>query len=478
MHEARYADLFVIVQKEIVALGRRSLSDLAIIFGAMIPIGKLEQHAPGRRARVYTTVVTFWAFLSQVLGEFSSCREAVQKVAGIATGLYTAGPRISQNTSGYCQARGRLEAVQLGDLNDEIVAGLEARVTLEDLWKGRRVRLVDGSGITLADTPENQKAYPQPRTQKQGCGFPLMKVVGLFSLATGALCQWAAGNKHQNDMSLFSGLGKFLEEGDLLMGDRGFCSCVVMSLLQARGVDCVFRLHQRRPTDFRGARRLGKNDWLVTWAKPKVAPKWLNQEDFSRLPETLTVRLLRILVKHKGYRTRQVYLATTLLDATVYTHEDLAELYRRRWQVELFFRDLKTTMGMERLPGRTPAMIGKELAMGAIAYNLVRALIFEAASKMKRKITEISFKATMTMARSWSGFLVHGVLCGKSPTELVDELLNAVAAGRVYQRPGRSEPRAVKRRPKNYQRLTAPRHAMRPIPHRGKRGRSRLNARA
>jgi hypothetical protein len=213
------------------------------------------------------------------------------------------------------------------------------------LWHGLSPKVLDGTTVSLPDTLANQRAYPQSQSQKPGCGFPLMKLVAVFSLATGVLFQYVKGNKHQSELRLLKGLLHCFKRCDLVLADRGFCSYVLLALFLRRGVLSLFRLHHSRPTDLRKGKRLGKNDRLFTWAKPKQRPPWLPLSWWKKLPGQLRLRVIRFQLRSRGYRTQSVTLVTTLLDACQYPAQDIAQLYLRRWKIELWFRDIKTTMG-------------------------------------------------------------------------------------------------------------------------------------
>jgi hypothetical protein len=240
-----------------------------------------------------------------------------------------------------------------------------------ELWKGLCVKVVDGTGVSLPDTPKNQRAYPQPGGQKPGCGFPLLKLVGVFSLATGTLLDYAKGNKHQHELGLLQRLLDTFKAGDLVLADRGFSTYALMALLWLRKVPSLFRLHHARPQDFRKGKRLGKDDRLLVWRKPDnwQQPRFIPRSLWRRLPTQLSVRMVRFTLQIPGYRTKSVTLITTLLDPKLYPAAELAQLYARRWRIELWFRDIKTSMGMETLRCLSPKMVHKELEMFFSLYR-------------------------------------------------------------------------------------------------------------
>ena len=419
------------------------------------------------RHRDWSLQVTFWAFLYQVLGPACACREVVRKVqAWCKQRRHRA---ISGDTGAYCLARAKLPRALLGEIFSDLAATLERRTSDAERWRGgRRVKILDGTSLSMPDTPANQKQWPQSRGQKPGCGFPLLRLVGLFSLGSGALLRYAFGSKHEQENWLCRGVLEGLEKGDVLLADRGFCSYGLIGVLLARGVDCVMRLHQARPRDFRQGKRLGKDDRLVIWRKdrPRKNDPW--GAEHGALPETLVVRLVRFRVEVPGFRSEQIFLATTLLDPAEYPLKILGDLYRALWNIELRYREIKTTLGAEVLRCKSPAMIERELAMNAIGYNLLRCVMQEAAQSHHMELGCLSFKGTLDTVRHFADALHAATGAPRRQRQLYEEMLAIIARDPLPWRPERSEPRAKKRRPKPYQLLTKPRHQMRVIPHRNR----------
>jgi len=399
--------------------------------------------------------LTFWAFLSQVLNPLSSCREIVRKVQAWSACRGATLP--TSGTSAYCQARSRLPLADLIQLHQHLANKLSARVKGSDLWKGRRVKIVDGTGISMPDTAENQKAWPQPSEQKLGCGFPVMKWVACFCLASGALLEWVEGTLKEHDCRLFKKLLESFNKGDVVLGDRAFGTYPNLASLVKRGADAVMRLHQFRKLNWRAGKRLGYRDRLVTWNKGSLQSTVWTPEEWAALPEEMTVRLVQIEVKVPGFRTQVVVLVTTLLDAQIYSADSLGELYFRRWAVELFFRDIKTTLRMDVLRCRTPAMVRKEAVVHALAYNLIRALMQDIAASYQIQLNRLSFEGTMASLRQWSHLLEGDSTNSKAMRTL---FYKTIADDLLHIRPERSEPRVVKRRPKSFRLLTKPRHEM------------------
>jgi hypothetical protein len=425
----------------------------------LLPPGLLAQadEGPNSRERVYTLRRTFFGFLYQVLNPDCPCREIVRQIQALF-GLHGLGP-LDEGTSAYCQARKRLPLETLQRLRVAVAAAGEK---MAELWHGLRPVVVDATTLGLPDTGKNQRAYPQSARQKPGCGFPLIRLVGLFSLTTGVLLDYAKGNKHQSELRLFKGLLHWFKPGDLAVADRGFCSYVLLALLLGRGVPALFRLHQSRPTDLRYGKRLGKNDRQLIWLKPKRRPRWLPSSWWNPIPEQLAVRVIRFNLYRRGYRTQSVTLATTLLDPQRYSAQAIAQLYVRRWKIELWFRDIKTSMGMEFLRCKTPQMAHKELEMLLIAHNCIRYLMVQAATVNHVAVDRMSFKGTVDSVRQFSLAIAQARSKAKQK-RLIIELLEIIARDQVPDRPNRLEPRVVKRRPKSYEWLKRPRHLLKQL---------------
>jgi hypothetical protein len=448
------------------AQGTDSISELRKALGQFVPDALLGRHTQSGRDRLFTPLVTFWAFLSQVLSPQSACRDAVRK----AQAWWSLGRRlpVSTNTSAYCQARGRLSEQTLLAIHRQTAQRLECNVPTDSLWLGRRVKVVDGTTCSMPDTAESQKAYPQPGSQKPGCGFPMMKLVGLFCLASGALLEVVHGTLRVHESQLFRHLWPHLNPSDVLLADRGFCSFFSLSSLQERGVDCLMRLHQRRRVDFRGGKRLGPEDIVLNWTKPAQRPETLSAQEFSALPDSLTVRQIRLHPNIKGFRVRTIVLVTTLLDPIAFPAQALGELYFQRWSVELHFREIKTLLRLDILRCLSPQMVHKELLLHMIAYNLIRCLMQQAAICHHVDLSRISFKGTLDTLHHFADVIRAAAAKPRQQAQLYSEMLLLIALDQLPIRPLRSEPRAKKRRPKNYQLLTKPRKLMIIIQHRSR----------
>lgn len=406
------------------------------------------------RERILDPVTTVHLFVLQILHGNTACPH-VPRLGGVAC-----------SGEAYCQARQRLPLRVLQYLLRALSQHLGGSTLLDDgRWHGHRTFLVDGSSASMPDTPALQKAFGQPGAQKPGCGFPVMHLLALFHATTGFLLNMVAAPLRTHDLSGVGQVHGDMAAGDILVGDRAFCSFAHLALLAARGIFGLFRVHQKQIVDFRPHRRaasalsrkrgergrptsrwlkrLGRHDQLVEYVKPKERPTWLSEEAFAALPETITVRELRFTIAERGRRTRVITLATTLLDAERYPKADLAELYGQRWQIETNFRHLKQTLRMDVLHCKSVEGVQKELTVYALVYNLVRLVMREAARRQGIPVERISF----IDAVRWLADAIHG------GAELKLRL--------VPHRPGRFEPRAVKRRPKEYDRLNQPRDVLR-----------------
>jgi hypothetical protein len=348
----------------------------------------------------------------------------------------------------------------LTELHQTLVAKLSARITTPELWLGRRVKVVDGTGLSMPDTDANQKVWPQPNTQKTGCGFPVVKLAACFCLASGALLDWVEGTLKEHDCRLLQKLLPTFKKGDVVLADRGFSSFPGLATLLARGVDAVMRVHHFRKLDWRTGKRLGRRDRLVTWKKNQFQGQLWSRAQWAQLPAELTVRLVEVIVAVPGFRTQKLALVTTLLAAQTYSAEALGQLYFRRWAVELFFRDIKITLGLDVLRCRTPAMVRKEIVMHALAYNLIRALMQDIAHNYQVSAQRLSFKGTVDALRQWRELFENAKSQARTTCKLRRLFYQSIAEDLLLDRPDRSEPRAVKRRPKNFRLLTKPRHEM------------------
>jgi Transposase DDE domain len=413
----------------------------------------LQAEGVGWRHKVFTPVVTLWAFLTQVASPDRCCRAAVARVAAWLVGC---GRPTRATTGGYCKARARLPEGLPRRLTRDVGRVLHRRVSDGWLWRGRRVKVADGTTISMPDTAANQHAYPQPDAQQPGLGFPIVRVLVVFCLATGAAIDAALGRYHgkrTGEAALLRQLADAFGAGDVVLGDRTFSGFYELAFWRSRGVDVVVRLHQARRTDFRVGRRLGREDHVVVWSRPD-RPEWVDDATFAGLPRRLEVREVAVRVTRVGFRTHRLVLATTLQETAVYPAEALAELYRARWHAELDLRSLKTTLGMDVLRCRTPELVRTELWMHLLAYNLIRTVMAHAAGEVSCVPRELSFAGAVQVVRAFGDRLAA---VPDRAAEVRQCLLVMIGCQRVGNRPDRIEPRARKRRPKHGALLTVPR---------------------
>src|SRR4051794_37881439 len=386
--------------------------------------------------RVFSPLVTLWVFVGQVLDPDHSCRAAVARLNAhrVAPGQRPCSAR----TGAYCRARQRLPEAFFAAAACAVGRGLDAKAEPGWLWRGRRVYLFDGTTVTMPDTPANQAEYPQVYNQGPGQGFPIARVGALISLACGAVanlgfCRYAG--KGQGEVSLLRRLWGVLAAGDVILADRLTANWATIHMLQARGVELVSRLNKaKRTADFRRGRRLGPDDHVVRWAKP-TSIRSLDWKTYKALPESITVREARVSVAQPGFRTRSVVVVTTLLDPQQVSKEDLAELYRARWHAELDLRALKAGMQMRELRGKTPEMVRKEVWAHALAYNLIRTVMAQAAARAGVAPRSLSFTGAMQTLAAFRPLLELRPAGGAGRRPLYDDLLATVAAHRVGDRP-------------------------------------------
>jgi hypothetical protein len=444
-------------------LRRASLSRLCQVFGRWLP-EDLFAGGPNSRQRSYPDSLTFWAFLNQVIHPECSCRQIVRKVQLWHRNRKQ--PMPSSRTGAYCQARARLPQASLNQAHEKLADQLAAGPQTQGVWKGHRLRVIDGTGLSMPDTETNQKAFPQPTTQAAGCGFPVVKLVAVFCLHTGALIRWVQGTLHDHENRLFKGLLAFFSPKDIVVADRGFCGFAQIAALLERGADMLVRQHQCRSVDWRKGQRLGAKDRLVSWERPYRQSDIFSPAQWAAFPREIRLRMLEINITVPGFRNQKIILVTTLLDAKRYPADELARLYLRRWSVEVFYRDIKQTMGMDILRCQSPAMIQKEIHLHAIAYNLIRSLMNDIARRYDMDVARLSFKGTLDALRQWQPILDQPSVQPRVSAAERDALYETIAGDPLPHRPNRSEPRAVKRRPKNFRLMTKPRHQMRVEPSR------------
>lgn len=405
---------------------------------------KTEAYLPEHRERLYPPTVTLSMFMMQALNEDGSCQRAVNAWAArrVAEGLSANSIR----TGAYCKARQRLPVAMAMALTRETGRLLSARAQAGWRWRGRAVKLVDGTGISMPDTPENQALYPQPSSQAPGVGFPLARMVAVICLSTGALMEAAMGpysGKGNSELGLLRGLWRAFCAGEVMLADALYCNYFLIATFIAAGVDVLFEQNGARITDFRRGQQLGKRDHLVHWPKPATRPQWMTQEHYDAFPDEITVREVKV--------DRQV-LVTTMLDHRKVRKSELSALYGRRWNVELDLRNIKTTLGMEVLSCQTPQMNEKEMWVHLLAYNLIRLLMAQAALGAGVHPRELSFKHTVQLWTEWTSRRL-----ASDPARHNAALFQLIAQLSVGNRPGRIEPRARKRRPKPYPWVKIPR---------------------
>lgn len=465
---------FPAFRARLAALGRRTaaqlrqttLQQLAQHLSGLIPGHLLSpaDEGPNSRERLFTLRLTCECLIWQMLKPRTACREVLRQVQALA--CLHGREAVADNASAYIQARQRLPQECLERVLAATAQAAERRAAPSWQLQGRPVKVVDGSSVQLPDTAANQQDYPQPSGQQPGCGLPVLKLVVLFSLASGALLDVVIGNLHSHDLRLFHRLWECLQAGDILLGDRAYGEYATLAGLPRQGVDVVARLHSRRKVDFRKARqRLGPNDGVFVWRKGCLQSTILTPEQWAALPAEIQVRIVRFTTACRGFRTQRITLVTTLLDAGRYPTAELIALYLRRWRIELCLRDVKTTLGLEQLRGQSPAMVRKELLAGLIAHNLIRCVMAEAAQAHQTELERVSFKGAVDALRQYSAVLAQA-RTNRLKRNLWQNLLRTLAGDRVPRRPGRTEPRAIKRRPKPFPLLNRPRRKFVELPHR------------
>lgn len=413
--------------------------------------------------RVYSTVVTLWAFLGQVLrdGKEASCQAAVAQVVSHCGQQGSHAP--TSDTGDYCRARAKLPEAALHELACEVAGEVEEQTEPGWLWKGRlHGKLIDGFTFTMPDTPENQAQYPQQKSQKPGVGLPIARAVAILSLATACAMDLAVGpykGKETGETALLRQLMAHFHEGDVAVADRYYCSFMMIALFRETGSHVCARKHQRRHSDFRRGRRLGKYDHLIIWTRPP-RPTWMDEATYARIPETMELREIRFNIVEPGRRTRTLDIITTLVDADEYSKEDIADLYGFRWNSELDIRAVKSNLNLGHVRCKSPEMVRRELWTTILAYNLIRTTAAAAALLHHKQPRHISFTSTCQyVLASWmqlsSGLIPPAIL-----SEYLWLQLEQISTCEVGNRPGRLEPRVLKRRRHGYKLMQKPRHEL------------------
>jgi len=410
---------------------------------------------------IFSTDITLWAFLAQTPrdGKGASCAAAVAEITAYL--LQTGQRPPAGDTGDYCRARAKLNLSALRHLVVESAHQLERGADESWLFNGLHAKLVDGFTFTMPDTPENQAEFPQLSSQTPGVGFPIARACAVISLATACVCDVAIGpyeGKETGENALLRNMLDNFNENDVVVFDRLYGSFMMLAMFSLRGVEVCVRLHSRRKDDFRRGCRLGRNDHLIVWDRPK-RPPWMSPEQYEQIPETLTLRELRFDVKVPGHRTETITVVTTLTNPETYSAEDIARLYGLRWNVELDIRDIKQTLGLDHLRCKTPHMVRRELWVALLAYNLIRKVIATSAVAHGKQPRRLSFTLTcQTVLASW---ILLSTGSARNTHQLWAAALASIAAHEVPLRPGRIEPRVLKRRRHRYPLMQRPRDKLR-----------------
>jgi hypothetical protein len=416
----------------------------------------LKENGIEFRERVFTPWVTIAAFLSQLMGSDHSCRFAVLSVMA---GLIMQGKRMcSPSTSSYCEARSRLPEAFYKSLFRRV-----GRQTMDDapqkwLFHGRQVKVVDGTTASMPDTKTNQEAYPQPNPERIGLGFPTVRLLVLFSLSVGTVLEAVIRpyqGKRTGELAMFRELCEQLNPGEIVLGDKGFCSFCHVAWLHQHSIDMVVTLNKSRLPNLKSVEKLGRNDWLYEWRKPNEKSTNFTAQEFQDFPEGIPVRMVSVNIRTPGFRPKKIEIITTLVDHRQFPASEIAELYRRRWMCELYLRDIKTTLQMDQLRCESPEMVRKEIFAHLLGYNIIRTQMAQAAFYLDMSVDQISFKGT---AQALAAFQPYR---SRMTPEQLAVMIAAIAYHQVGKQPGRCEPRKVKRRPKSFGYLTETREAAR-----------------
>jgi hypothetical protein len=451
-----------------------TLSRLEERFGAYLSPTLFPKAAAqaNSRDRIYTRHRTFWAMLFQAFNPKASGREVVRQIQALF--VLHSGPVVSEEDGAYCRAKKRLPLSEFPKALQASAQAVEQLVSPLALLQGRPVKIADGTAFTAPATRQNRRAYPPVQTPEPN--FPMMRAVVLFSLLSGAILTVVTADLRTAELPMLYQMFSHLSPKDILMGDRGYGNFVLLALLQHFKPKVDFIGRSARQADGRHRlKRVGKEDWLIIWKKGNNPSLWLEKVLWLALPKELTVRIVRGSCYTKGFRVRRVTVVTTLLDAELYPAQEILQAYLRRWRLEMCLDDLKTTLRMDTLRGHTPEMLQKEVLAHLIVHNLIRGAMAQAAQEHAVPLDRISFKGTLDGHRQFSQAMAQA-RTKKQRSQLWAKLLETLANDLLPDRPGRREPRAVKRVKNKYPRLSRPRHLFKDRPKRNVR-RAKSNSR-
>jgi hypothetical protein len=374
----------------------------------------------------------------------------------------------------WCQARGRLPMDLIQQVHrrfiDDTRRELDRTGTVGDgryHWRGHRLFAVDGSTDSMPDTPALRTHYGVPSGVREGLGFPMSHLLLLMDHRSGLLIDCVDSPMNTSDPSQTPPMHAHLREGDILLADVAFVGWGHLALISRQKLHAIMPVHQRRIINFTPRREhanprkgkatrhvgkprspvlktLGVDDQLVAYPKPIEKPAWMDQQQWESLPESITVREIRRTIKRHGFRpivVTIVTIVTTLLEPEQYPADELVDLRLTRWMIETNLRHLKITLGMDVLKCKTVEGVRKERLMFLLVYNLLRRLMLQAAQSQEVNVNRLSFADTLAWLR-----------CGDITTMPVIKL-NPL-------RPGRLEPRVLKRAKKQFPHMTRPREEL------------------
>jgi hypothetical protein len=430
---------------------RQSITHLNVLLSQYIPrniFKNISQNAFTRQ-RIFSLENTFWGFFFQILNPDGGCQSVVNQLR--TQTVQKNGITPSQSTSAYCQARKKIPTELLRSIFDSF--SLSATKINRPSLANRRVVVADGTGVSMPDTVANQADYPQPRGQKIGCGFPQSRICACFDLYSGIALSYQVGNKKSSELPLLRKQFHIFKKDDIFLGDKGFVCYFDMITLKSKGVDSIIGLAKRKPVKTQDANEiLGKDDLLITWNRTPRNRTISDLSEWRKLPDSIVLRQVKVHIDIPGYRPKDFYIVTTLIDPVKYPAEDIKEIYLKRWNVELYFRDLKTTLGMDILRCKSPDMVEKEILMNFIVFNMLKRLSYDSIKESDSDPDDVSFKSCQQVLLGYVSINED-----KTKVNLLPQMLKIIAENLILKRPQRVEPRVVKRRPKPFKLMMKPR---------------------
>lgn len=402
---------------------------------------------PNERHRIFDERSTIGLMLGQALNRNAPCKDAVRRLQ------IEFGETASSSTAAYCKARYRVRPETVRIMSTRLSAEADG---LCDTYGFNRILALDATTFQMSDADANRSEWPYAGGQKPGCGFPVASALMAHSLVGKGSEVLAMASWKAHDFRLYVESSGSFREGDLQVGDRAFCSYTAFALLREAKADGIFRGKEwclkTRADDI----ALGDGDRIAVWRKCQSKRSMtVPKERREGFPDEIRVRVITATIRARGFRDEKIVVVTSLLDPEKYPKEMILKLYLRRWEIEVSFRDMKTTLRYEFVRGQSPRMVKLEIEILLLAYNLMR-YVMSRGGKGSQGI-RFGIASTSAAVKSFLSVIQSVYRSGRSCARAFSRLVAAVVSDVLPRRKRRPYVRAVKRRPKPYPLLTKPR---------------------